>query len=233
MVDFDDPASVAQAIQYTDVNPDLTREGVIEHVEKCAELGCDAAMIAPCWIGLAKDILSGTDVSVATTVNFPMANDSTEMKVAVARLVAEDGADEFDFPPNPAYLLSGMDDKYEGEIRALTETAHENGLVAKAMLEFGFLPDEETKARAVELACSAGIDWVKQSSGWGDGGIPANEEDVALMKEHLSGSTRIKVSGKVNSLEKMKRFFDAGAELVGTSSAVEILEGRKGDINAY
>ncbi len=89
------------------------------------------------------------------------------------------------------------------------------------------------KIKATRYAYEAGIDWVKQSSGWGKGGCAATVEDVQLLKANIQAPCRVKVSGKVNTLEKMKEMFLAGAELVGTSSGPELVKGLTGDINAY
>ncbi|WP_437887979.1 deoxyribose-phosphate aldolase [Phytobacter sp. V91] len=233
MIDFNDPRQVARAIQFTNVSPDLTKEGVILHLETCMEFQFDAAMIAPCWVSLAKEVLKGSGVRVATTVNFPQANDTTAMKVAVVRELAKEGADEFDFPPNPGFLLGGMDALYLNELKQVTLVAHDLGMKVKAMLEFGFITEEAMKIKATRYAHEAGIDWVKQSSGWGKGGCAATVEDVRLLKANITAPCRVKVSGKVNTLEKMKAMFEAGAELVGTSSGPEIVKGLVGDINAY
>jgi deoxyribose-phosphate aldolase len=231
-IDFTDRGKVAGAIQYTNVSPDLTRDGVLAHLQMCVEYGFHAAMIGPCWASLAAEVLRGTPVRVATTLNFPQANDTTPMKVAALRELARSGAQEFDFPPNPGYLIGGMEAEYAAELQEIVTVAHGEGLVVKAMLEFGFL-NQEQKARAAQLACEAGIDWVKQSSGWGKGGIAATVEDVAVLRQNISPPCRVKVSGKVNTLEKMQLLFEAGAELVGTSSGPAIVDGAVGDPNAY
>ncbi|MBK1664310.1 deoxyribose-phosphate aldolase [Rhodospirillum rubrum] len=233
MIDFADKRQVALAIQYTNVNPDLTREGLLAHVRTCADYGFHAAMIGPCWVALAKEALKGTGVRVASTVNFPMANDTLAMKLAVVRLLAKEGADEFDFPPNPGLLLGGQEEAYAEELREMARVAHEEGMQIKAMLEFGYITTTPLKIKAAQYAFAAGIDWVKQSSGWGKGGCVATEEDVALLKATVEAPCRVKVSGKVNTLEKMKSLFAAGAELVGTSSGPAIVDGLTGDPNAY
>ena len=119
MIDFTSPTEVAKAIQYTNVNPDLTRDGVLAHLETCVRYGFDAAMIGPCWVPLAKQVLAGTGVRVASTLNFPMANDTLGMKLAALRELAKAGADEFDFPPNPGYLLGGMEAEYRNELNQI------------------------------------------------------------------------------------------------------------------
>lgn len=233
MIDFDNPAEVAGAIQYTNVNPDLTKEGVLQHLQKCVDYGFNAAMIGPCWVPLAKDFLAGTGVRVASTLNFPMANDTLAMKIAALEKLAESGADEFDFPPNPGYLLGGMVDEYRHELNEIVKAAHDHGMKVKAMLEFGFIVEDSMKALSAQIAYESGIDWVKQSSGWGVGGCLATTHDVEILVANIKPPCRVKVSGKVNTREKMKELFEAGAELVGTSSGPAIVDGVVGDITGY
>lgn len=232
MIDFNNKKQVAKAIQYTNVNPNLTKEGLLKHLETCVKYDFDAAMIAPCYVALAKDVLKGTGIKVATTLNFPQANDTLEMKLAALKALIKVGPDEFDFPPNPGFLIGGMEKEYFEEMQQIVEVSHASGVAVKAMLEFGFLTEEQ-KLRAARLACEAGIDWVKQSSGWGVGGCAATVEDVKILKANIHLPCRVKVSGKVNTLEKMKEMFAAGAELVGTSSGPSICDGLVGDPNAY
>lgn len=232
MIDFNDKKQVAKAIQYTNVNPNLTKEGMLKHLETCMKYDFQAAMVAPCFVRLAKDVLKGTGIEVASTLNFPMANDTLEMKLVALKELIKTGVDQFDFPPNPGLLIGGFEKEYFEEMRQVVEISHASGVIVKSMLEFGYL-NEEQKVKAARLAYEAGIDWVKQSSGWGIGGCAATIEDVKILKDNIELPCRVKVSGKVNTLEKMRDMFEAGAELVGTSSGPEIVDGLVGDINAY
>lgn len=232
MIDFNDKIQVAKAIQFTNVNPNLTKEGLLKHLEICMKYNFQAAMIAPCYIKLAKEVLKGTGIEVASTLNFPQANDTLSMKLAALKEMIKEGVDQFDFPPNPGLLIGGYEVEYFNEMKQITDLAHNNGVIVKSMLEFGFLNNEQ-KIKATKLAYEAGIDWVKQSSGWGIGGCEATVEDVKILKENISLPCRVKVSGKVNSLDKMKMLFEVGAELVGTSSGPAIIDGLIGDPNAY
>lgn len=232
MINFKNKNELASVIQFTNVKPTLTKQGLIEHLELCKKYGFDAAMIPPCYVSLAKEYLKDTSIKVASILNFPTANDSLSMKMAALKQLILDGVDEFDFPPNPGYLIGGQEDLYFEEMKQITEYAHQNGVSVKVMLEFGFL-DEKQKIQAVKLACKANVDWIKNSSGWGEGGSAATVEDVELIKKHMFGDSKIKVSGKVNSLEKLVALMEAGASLAGTSSAVKIIEGLIGDEVAY
>lgn len=232
MIDFGDKKQIAKAIQYTNVNPNLTKEGLLKHLDICMKYEFQAAMVAPCYVRLAKEVLQGTGIEVASTLNFPQANDTLAMKLAALKELIKEGVDQFDFPPNPGLLIGQDEESYFQEMKQIVDLSHENGVVVKSMLEFGFL-NEEQKIKAARLACEAGIDWVKQSSGWGVGGCAATVEDVKILKENISLPCRVKVSGKVSSLKIMKAMFEAGAELVGTSSGPAIVDGLSGDPNAY
>jgi deoxyribose-phosphate aldolase len=214
-------AQLAKRIQYTLVAPDATRDDIVRHLERCAAYDVDAAMIGPCWVPLAREVLRGTGVKVATAVAFPMGNDGVWSKVAQVRDVLAMGADEIDFMPNIGFLLSGMEDAYRDEVAQIVRAA--DGHAVKAMLEFGLLPTADLKRVACRLADEAGVHWVKQSSGWGKGGIPATSEDVQLLRATVVRA-RVKASGQVNSVARALEMFNAGAELLGTSSAHRILD---------
>jgi deoxyribose-phosphate aldolase len=213
-------AELARRIQYTLVAPDATRDDIVLHLERCVAYGVDAAMIAPCWVPLAREMLRGTGVKVATAISFPMGNDSVWSKVMQVREALALGADELDFQPNMGLLLGGMEGEFRDEIAQVVRAA--DGHAVKAMLEFGLLRTVDQKRLAARLADEAGVAWVKQSSGWGKGGIPATAEDVRLLRETVRRA-RVKASGRVNSPERAIEMFEAGAELIGTSTAHSIL----------
>lgn len=232
MIDFNNKKEVARLLQFTNVLPTMTHSDLIRHLDLCKQYGFDAAMIPPCYVRIAKEYLQGTGIKVASIINFPTGNDSLGMKLAALTELIRDGVDEFDFPPNPGYLLGGQEDLYLDEMVQVVKLAHLHGVKVKVMLEFGFL-SEPLRIKAVELASRAGVDWIKNSSGWGAGGTPATVDDVLLIKQHMHGISKIKVSGKVNTLSKLKELVEAGAELAGTSSAVLIMQDLEGDPNAY
>lgn len=211
---------LAKRIQYTLVAPDATRDDIVRHLERCAAYGVDAAMIAPCWVPLARDVLRGSGVKVATAISFPMGNDGVWSKVMQIREALALGADQVDFQPNIGFLLSGMAEEFRDEMAQIVRAA--DGHVVKAMLEFGLLPTTELRCQAARLADEAGVHWVKQSSGWGKGGIRATAEDVRLLRETVRHA-RVKASGQVNSPERAIEMFEAGAEMIGTSTAHSIL----------
>ena len=215
---------LAAHIQYTHIRPEATRQDIIAHLELCAHYRFDAAMIQMCWVPLAREVLRGTGVKVATCIGLPMGGESLAAKIALIRECVVLGADEVDYEPNMGFFLSGMYDEFYTEAAQLVQAA--DGRPVKAMLEFGFLKTIDERRHAAKLIDEGGVPWIKQSSGWGAGGIEATAEDIRLLRETVSEHCKVKASGKVNSYIKAMIMFDAGAELIGTSSAPQILQTR-------
>ena len=81
---------------------------------------------------------------------------------------------------------------------------------------------EEIKKLA-EIAKKVKPDYIKTSTGFGTGG--ATLEDVRLMKETVGDDVKVKAAGGVRDWETCKAMIEAGAERIGTSSSIAILEG--------
>lgn len=223
--------NLAKYIQFTNVNPEMTKKDLITHCEIVLNYGFDAVMIAPCWASLALDILKGSESHVASCFSFPNGNDSTSMKVAMTKALISMGVKDFDFTSQTSYLLSGMYDEYLADLKAIATIARQEGAQTKVIIEFGLLNADQRKIGA-ELAVEAGIDYLKQSSGFTNG-IPAVPEDIAFLKQIAGGKAKVKGSGKINTREKAMALIEAGATLLGTSSAVAIVSGTEGKMNAY
>jgi deoxyribose-phosphate aldolase len=222
--------TLAKKLQYTIVRPDATCGDVRRHCETACEHGFHAVMLQPCWVGMAREILAGTGIRVATAIAYPMGGETPTMKVALAREAVRLGADEFDFQPNIGYLRSRMLGEFADEIRLIVEAA--DGRPVKSMSEFGFLTDEE-KVLCVTLAEEAGVAYVKNSSGIGPGGEAATPEAIRFIRQHLAGRAKIKASGQIRSYPQVIALLEAGADLIGTSAAPEIMSHRTAVGMAY
>ncbi len=221
------PAEVAATIQHTEVSPTADRARIEELCEECVEHGFDGAMVLPCWVPLACERLAGTDVTVCSAAGFPMGGDGRIAKAAAVRDAVAAGAAEVDVMPNIGFLKSGMDDRLREEMELVVEASGD--AVCKAMLELGALSDDEAE-RIVDLAVGAGFDYVKTSSGWGEGG-EATVERVRFLRERAPGDVGVKASGGIRTAEGAAELLDAGADLLGASSGVEIVTGSEaGDV---
>ncbi|MYL47113.1 deoxyribose-phosphate aldolase [Virgibacillus halodenitrificans] len=212
---------IAKKIQHTNVNPDITRDDIKDLCNDCLEYGFDGVMLQPCWIEDAKKHLQGSDVKICTALGYPMGGAPTSSKAQEMRDVIALGAEQVDFMANIGFLKSGMYEEYHNEIAEIVKAA--DGRVTKIMLEFGMLTEKE-KVKAAELALSAGVTYLKNSSGWGKGGH-ATMEDIKLLKRIAGDKALVKASGGIRDMEKATAILNAGASLLGTSAGVKIVTG--------
>lgn len=215
----DDTRQLAQKIQNVLVRPDATRGEIVAFCQRSRELGFHAVVVLPCWVSLAKELVSGSCTRVSAGIGFPMGGDAPLVKVVAIRDALAAGADEFDVMPNIGWLKSGDHERFRQEIALMVEAAE--GRPVKVMLEFGCLSEEEKRV-AARLAEEGGASWVKNSSGWGAGG-PAREEDIRLLRATVSPRVGVKASGGIRTREDVLRFLAAGADLIGTSAGFAIL----------
>jgi deoxyribose-phosphate aldolase len=224
------PAELAKKIQFTLVKPNATRAEMIAHIEDGLRWGFNAVMIPMCWVPLAREMVRGADVRVATCIGLSMGHESQHAKIALIRECRALGADEVDYEPNMGFFLSGMYDEFRREAEALVAAAE--GMPLKTMLELGYIASESDQRLAARLLDEACVPWVKNSSGVGPGSVPATPENIRLLRESVTRA-RVKASGKVNSYERCIAVLDAGAELVGTSAGIAILQGMQGETGGY
>lgn len=171
---------------------------------------------------LAKSLLEGTDVCVCTVVGFPLGAVSTQVKVFETLQAIRDGADEIDMVMN----IGAMKDKnyryVQHDIECVKNACKDK--ILKVIIETCMLEEEE-KRKACELAVKAGADFVKTSTGFGDGG--ATTDDVALMKYAVAGKAKVKASGGIRDYRTAMQMVKAGAARLGTSATVEIMNKKK------
>jgi deoxyribose-phosphate aldolase len=216
---------IASTIQHTEVSPTADRTRIVALCAECREYGFDGAMVLPCWVPLAREELAGTDVSVCSAAGFPMGGDGHIAKASAVRDAVAAGAEEVDVMPNIGFLKSGMDEELAAEMDLMVEASGD--AVCKAMLELGAL-DEDEAERVLSLAVEAGFDYVKTSSGWGEGG-KATVERVRFLRENAPADVKVKASGGIRTAADAEALLDAGADLLGSSSGVAIVEGGAGD----
>lgn len=220
------PRPLASYVDHTLLRPDATREEVLRVVREAVEHRFAAVCIPPCYVGDAVQHLegeSGAGVAVATMIAFPLGYVDPRVRLEESRRAVEQGARELDTVLNVSWLKSGdagrVRDDLAGWVEALR--AAEEGLVLKVIVETALLTDEE-KRKAVEAVCAAGADFVKTSTGFAGGG--ATVDDVKLLAKVADGRAKVKASGGIRDAETALAMIEAGAERLGTSSGIAILE---------
>ncbi len=215
------PDAFARTIDHTLLKPDSTRRDCRRICEEAKTHGFAAACILPAWVADAAEILDGSPVAVCTVIGFPHGIAPTGAKVAEVHTVVADGAKEVDMVINISALKSGSDMLIYQDIEAVVEAAEPGGALVKVIIECALLTDDE-KRRVCRMCVEAGADFVKTSTGFASGG--ATVADVALMKATVEGEARIKAAGGIRSVEDAIALLNAGADRLGTSGGVALLE---------
>ncbi len=169
--------------------------------------------------GGALKVEGESETKVSTVVGFPLGYTATSVKIFEAKKAVEEGAGEIDMVMNISMLKSGEFSYVEDEISAVVAAVPH--AVVKVIIEACYLTDEE-KLRAVDMVISYGAAFVKTSTGFGPGG--ATPGDVRFLKERAGGRIKVKAAGGIKTLEDTLAMIEAGADRVGTSAGVEIVE---------
>ena len=167
---------------------------------------------------LVKSLLEGTDVKVCTVVGFPLGAVCTQVKVFETLEAIKDGANEIDMVIN----VGALKDKNYKYVRRDIESVKSacKDVTLKVIIETCLLTEEEKK-KACELSVEAGADYVKTSTGFSTGG--ATVDDVALMKYVVGDKAKVKASGGIRNYETAMNMITAGADRLGTSASVSIV----------
>ena len=177
--------------------------------------------VNPYWVALAAEELAGSSVLVAAVAGFPLGANTTAIKVAETEAVIAAGAREVDMVLNIGELCAGNLDAVQADIAAVVAAAHARGALVKVILETALLTDDQ-KIAACTLSKQAGADFVKTSTGFSTHG--ATVHDVALMRRAVGPDIGVKASGGIRTLEDLEAMRAAGANRIGTSSGVQIVE---------
>lgn len=213
--------SMATVIDHTLLKPEASREQVLKLCAEAAEYRFACAMVNPTWVTTAYAALAGTGIPVGVVVGFPLGANLTTTKREEAAALVRLGARELDMVLNIGLLKSGENALVMNDIRGVAKVAHEAGALLKVILETSLLNLEE-KLRASELACQAGADFLKTSTGFSSAGATA--ADVALIRGIAGGRCGVKASGGIRTLEDARAMLEAGANRIGASASVTIVQ---------
>lgn len=211
-------------IDHTILKATATKDDILKLCAEANEYKFASVCVNPVNVSLAHKLLSGTDVLVCTVIGFPLGANSSAVKAFETTQAIADGADEIDMVINVGEAKAHNWDYVYEDIKAVVDAA--NGVLVKVIIETCYLTDEE-KVMACKMAAKAKADFVKTSTGFGTGG--ATVEDVKLMKEAVAGACKVKASGGIRSIDDFNAMIEAGADRIGCSAGVKIMEGDKSD----
>ena len=213
---------VAKAIDHAVLKPFATSQDVIDGARMCKARGVGNFCVRPTDVALAAAELRGCETTVACVIGFPHGSNRPEVKALEARLAIDDGATELDMVMNIGQFLSGNHEAVQKDIEAVVAEAKKAGALVKVILEICWLSPEQL-AQACKLAEAAGADFVKTSTGFGDG--PATPEAISIMVKTVGGTMGVKASGGVRTWETAVAYLEQGCKRLGVASTEAVLDG--------
>jgi len=226
-------AELASKIDHTILKPEATSAEVHRVATEAMQLGCAAVCVAPVWVGRVATMLRGQPVAsaVCTVVGFPHGTAKSTVKAIEATSTIKDGADEIDVVPHQPNLLNQDLDAIKAELLEIARAARttRRDVVIKVIVESALLfkaLGATRGAAALATACRAiresGCDFVKTATGFHPAG-GATVEAVRILKQHAEG-LGVKAAGGIRDLATAQAMLDAGADRLGMSATVEVLE---------
>jgi len=210
--------SVSTYIDHTNLSQTASKLDIENLCEQAVDNDFASVCVNPVFVPLASEILNSKNPKVCTVVGFPLGADSPEMKFAESRYLTYQGAEELDMVINISALKEGDTRFIQSEIEKVVDAA--DGNCVKVIIETCLLTDEEKKIVS-ELAVNAGADFIKTSTGFSF--LGATEEDVKLIRKTVGSDMGIKASGGIKTLTDLKILVKAGANRIGTSNAISII----------
>ena len=206
---------------HTLLKPAATTEDIKKLCAEAKEYDFYSVCVNGCYVETACAELAATDVKVAAVIGFPLGGMSMDAKIDETCDVCEKGASEVDMVLNIGALKEGRFDYVQDEIACCVAAADEYDAIVKVILETCCLTDGEI-AKACELALAAGAEFVKTSTGFGGSGATARH--VALMRASVGNLASVKASGGIRDLDTCLEMIEAGADRIGASASVAIMQ---------
>ena len=200
----------------------LKQTATWEEIRRICEEGMKyqtaSVCIPPCYVKRAKEYVQDK-VNICTVIGFPNGNTTTAVKVLETRDAVENGADEIDMVINLGMVKERDYDRVLEEIQAVKQAC--GGKVLKVIIETCLLTEDE-KLEMCRVVTRSGAEYIKTSTGFSTGG--ATFADVELMRNHVGEQVKVKAAGGISSVEDAEKFLDLGADRLGTSRLITLLE---------
>ena len=209
---------ILKRLDHTLLKQTATWEQIRGLCEEGMEYQVASVCIPPCYVKKAKDYVQ-EGLKICTVIGFPNGNMTTAAKVFETEDAVKNGADEIDMVINLGMV---KDRDYEGvlaEIQAVKKACH--GKLLKVIIETCLLTEEE-KIELCKVVTMSGEDYIKTSTGFSTGG--ATFADVELMRKHVGKEVKVKAAGGIASVEDAEKFISLGADRLGTSRLISLLE---------
>ena len=210
-------AELAAYIDQSVLKPEFTQEEIRRYTQEGIDFGCKTVCINPASLPIVREMCEDTQTGICVVCDFPFGLSSTASKILQAEEICCDGdVMDLDVVANYGWIKSGMWAAVEADIQAIAEVAHKYGTLLKVIFETDALTLDEI-AKATDIACQAGTDFVKTSTGFYTGGKSdgATAEVIRVMMDAAKGRCQIKGSGGIRTREHFFELINMGIDRMG------------------
>ena len=207
---------IAKFIDQTNLKQDASESDIIKLVEEQRKYKFRSICIAPSFLQVARKNLQ--NIYLTTVISFPNGYASTEAKIFEAKDAIKNGANDLDIVSNIGRIKMRDYDYLSKEVNNLRKNTKSH--ILKFIIETSFLNKEDIYF-ITSILVDNGVDYVKTSTGFSKSG--AKLDDVKFIKENFDGKIKIKASGGISDYKTALEFIDAGADVIGTSHGLEII----------
>ena len=212
---------LARLVDHTNLHADATRADMEKLCDEARRYHFRMVAINSVQSRLCAELLAGTDIHVGAAIGFPLGQTSIAVKVFETRDAIASGATEIDYVVNLTEVKAGNWDYVRDEMDGIVSACNETAMPSKVIFENCLLTRDE-KIRLCEIASEVLPTFVKTSTGFSTGG--ATVEDVRLMREHVDARVKVKAAGGIRTADDFLAMVAAGAERIGCSAGVPIME---------
>jgi len=212
---------LADTIDYAYLKPNGTRKDIEQHCFEASQYKFAMVAINPAEIETCVELLRGSQVRVGAAIGFPLGQTTLAVKLYEIQDAIQRGAREMDIVINVRAVIAGNLDLVHNEIAGAVKLCQPLGVTTKIILETYYLTDDE-KRTVCQIALQENADFVKTTTGSRPGG--ATVEDVKLMRQEVGHTMGVKAAGGIRNLDNALALLAAGANRLGTSSGVKIMQ---------
>lgn len=216
--------NLAQLVDHTNLHADASNEDMIKLCDEAKKYHFKMVAINQVQSKICHEQLKDTDIDVGAAISFPLGQTTIESKLFDTKNAIENGANEIDYVINITELKNKNYDYIEKEMSEMVAICHKNSVLIKVIFENTYLTNEEITTVA-QIAKKVKPDFIKTSTGFGPSG--AKVEDVKLMKSVVGDDVLVKAAGGIRNSDDFIAMISAGADRIGTSSGIKIIEALK------
>ncbi|MCG5104758.1 deoxyribose-phosphate aldolase [Oceanobacillus alkalisoli] len=210
---------IISIIDYTLLKPTVNKDDITAFCNEAIEYGFYTVFVNPHYVQLAYSLLSPVQIKVGVPIGFSLGGATTHTKVEETKEAIKNGAEEIDMLINLGALKSKEYNLVKNDIAEVVKAS--GGLTTKVIIETGLLTQEE-KVTATELVVEGGADFVKTATGFNGGGATVN--DIELLRSVVGKDLGVKAAGGIRTYQDVVDMVNAGADRIGTSGALAIID---------